>query len=130
MEVLDSILRTVDPGQISQKHEIKTLPLIHHPPFIGKPNSLFDSVPRGNVSTTPSLYNESNFRVVLFEKGAERKPPNEFDMNLWTNIPGVIKMENLDPVQRIDVKKDYFFYIIYLLQSLKNRFLMWRERFY
>ncbi len=110
LRVLDLVLRVADPGQVPVAPHSSTLSsaLRYLDPFIGKDKCpAGDSVPfvLDTSFLRPDLYNDKSFKVILKETGTMRKPPNEFDMTLYSSTVGAIKMEEGQgsKVKRVDV---------------------------
>lgn len=90
LQVLDAILRTADPAQVS--------PLPPQEPSLTPVHRLlpWDVGGRRTPFALPPPAQEKYkdlFHVVAVEKGPDRRPPNLYDLNIWTSRPGTIELE-------------------------------------
>lgn len=104
--VLDAILRTADPQQVSPTPPATpSLGALHyHAPWAPPPAAAPMAAPMPIPSPDPSRYGAS-FRVVGTERGPERRPPNRHDLAIVASAPGTIVFDRRtgDEVERFDV---------------------------
>ncbi len=80
IRVLDAILRTVDPSTVGiAEPELPPMSIKKLPPF----ESFSKTIGKLKVENNFEKYSK-NFKVVYQEAGSERKPPNKFDMVLYS----------------------------------------------
>ncbi|KAI8921974.1 hypothetical protein DFJ77DRAFT_5872 [Powellomyces hirtus] len=85
LRVLDAVLRTSDPEMVPKPTGEDEGVVQRHPPWAPCPRRT-DPTVRLDAETDY----KSQFRVVSFEKGAERRTPNLHDFIMYTSVPGTI----------------------------------------
>lgn len=107
LRVLDAMLRAVDPqvadGASSEPLGPVTLStdgtVCWSAPWVAPVPPATDATP---VDAQPRSWLDC-FRVVAFEKGAERRPPNQYDINIYLSTPGTVDLSPPRAVQRLAV---------------------------
>eukprot|EP00041_Stephanoeca_diplocostata_P016318 m.320908 g.320908 ORF g.320908 m.320908 type:complete len:545 (+) comp20327_c0_seq2:232-1866(+) len=99
LKVLDGILRTCDPEQCAPAASTpadasspQPGTLIKHPPLAVTELLSKETTEDGADIDTPDAY-RAHFKVISFEKGDERRPPNKYDLRIHYAPAAVIRYE-------------------------------------
>jgi len=104
--LLDLILRTADPGQVGAMRTQTALQGLEMPavsvaegggrvrafPSWAPPKQGGDAPPPSEI-VPPSGGWAAGFRVCQHVPAAERKPPNVYDLHIWTSVPGALALD-------------------------------------